>query len=214
MQKTKFIHEVRAVKNKGELANIVRAQRISEQVLKDTLKELKEGVTELSLAEFVTKRFAKYGAPILSFPPIVAFGKNTSNIHHKPSRTKLKIGDIVMFDFGCTVNQYCSDMTRTFFFGESSSRQQVRKEKVYKNVLRAMELAMNKIKKGERRAKVIDRTARNFLKNKFPNNFKHGLGHGVGTVIHEWPNFKPKSEDIIPIGCVMTIEPGLYFKSR
>ena len=32
----------------------------------------------------------------------------------------------------------------------------------------------------------------------------------MGTVIHEWPNFKPKSEDILPVGCVMTIEPGIY----
>ena len=42
--------------------------------------------------------------------------------------------------------------------------------------------------------------------------FPHGLGHGVGTVIHEWPNFKPKSDDIIPVGCVMTVEPGIYIK--
>ena len=71
---------------------------------------------------------------------------------------------------------------------------------------------MNKIKTGERRGRVIDKVARHFLNKKFPKNFKHGLGHGVGTVIHEWPNFKPKSEDIIPTGCVMTVEPGLYFK--
>ena len=207
---TKLIHEVRAVKNKKELENIIKAQRISEQVLKDVLAKLKTGVTELAIAEFVTKRFTKYGAPILSFPPIVAFGKNTANIHHEPSKTRLKIGDTIMFDFGCTVNHYCSDMTRTFFWNEPNARQ----KKIYTDVLTAMGLALNKIKSGEKRAKIIDKSARVFLAKKYKNNFKHGLGHGVGTVIHEWPNFKPKSDDILPVGCVMTVEPGIYLKGK
>jgi len=120
----------------------------------------------------------------------------------------LKKGNIIMFDFGCTVNHYCSDMTRTYFWGEPPAKQ----KKIYLAVLEAQNRALKKIQTGERRAKVIDNVARKFLSSKFKNNFKHGLGHGVGTVIHEWPNFKPKSEDIIPTGCVMTIEPGLYFK--
>jgi len=120
----------------------------------------------------------------------------------------LKKGDIVMLDFGCTVNHYCSDMTRTYFWGEPNKRQ----KKIYLTVLEAQNCAIKKIQKGERRAKVVDKIARNFLNKKYKNKFLHGLGHGVGTVIHEWPNFKPKSEDMIPTGCVMTIEPGLYFK--
>lgn len=206
--KAKLIHEVRAVKNKKELANIIRAQQISEQVLKDTLKKLKDGVTELEIANFIKKSFARYGAPILSFPPIVAFGKNTANIHHEPNKTKLKKGDMVMFDIGTTVNHYCSDMTRTYFWGKPNAKQ----KKVYLDVLRAQTLAMNKIKRGERRGWIIDKSARSFLAKKYKNNFRHGLGHGVGTVIHEWPNFKPKSTDVIPAGCVMTVEPGIYIR--
>ncbi len=113
-----------------------------------------------------------------------------------------------MFDFGCTVNHYCSDMTRTYFWGKPSEKQ----KKVYNDVLRAMELAFKKLEKGEKRAGAVDKAARGFLAKKFKNNFKHGLGHGVGTVIHEWPNFKPGSKDILPVGCVMTIEPGIYLK--
>jgi Xaa-Pro aminopeptidase len=206
--KTKLIHEIRAVKNKKELANLVKAQRISERVLADAVKKLKEGISEIEIANFIKKQFVKYGAPILSFPPIVAFGKNSANIHHEPSNVKLKKGDIVMFDIGTTVNHYCSDMTRTYFFGEPSEKH----KKVYLDVLKAQELAVKKLEQGERRAWIIDKTARDFIAKKYKNNFKHGLGHGVGTVIHEWPNFKPKSEDIIPAGCVMTVEPGIYLK--
>ncbi len=206
----KLIHEVRAVKSKKELENIIKAQRISEKVLGDVLKKLRSRATEIAIAKFVAERFIKYDAPILSFPPIVSFGKNTANIHHEPGKTKLKKGDTIMFDFGCTVNHYCSDMTRTYFWGEPSQKQ----KKIYETVLQAMDLAMNKIVKGERRAKIIDKAARDFLNKKFgAKKFPHGLGHGVGTVIHEWPNFKPKSEDILRVGCVMTIEPGLYFKN-
>jgi Xaa-Pro aminopeptidase len=205
---TKLIHEVRAVKNKKELANLIKAQRISEKVLQYIVVELKTGITEIEIANKIRRKFALYGAPILSFPPIVAFGKNTANIHHEPNNTKLKKGDMVMFDIGTTVNHYCSDMTRTYFFGEPS----VKQKKVYLDVLKAQELAVNKLSKGERRAWIIDETARKFLARRYKNNFKHGLGHGVGTVIHEWPNFKPKSEDTIPAGCVMTVEPGTYLK--
>jgi len=214
MEKTKLIHKVRAVKSKRELTNIVRAQRISEKVLGDVLKKLKTGVTELTIAKFINQKFIKYGVPILSFPPIVSFGKNTANIHHTPGKTKLKKftrhggADIIMFDFGCTVNHYCSDMTRTYFWGEPTPRQ----KKIYLAVLEAQNRALKKLEQGERRAKIIDKSARGFLAKRFKNNFKHGLGHGVGTVIHEWPNFKPKSEDILPVDCVMTVEPGLYFK--
>jgi Xaa-Pro aminopeptidase len=208
IMKTSLIHEVRAVKSKKELANIVKAQRISEKVLKDVLKKLKIGISELEVAGFIKKSFVKYGAPILAFPPIVAFGKNTENIHHEPSKSKLKQGDTIMFDFGTTINHYCSDMTRTYFWGEPNAKQ----KKIYLAVLEAQNRAIKKLEGRERRAKIIDATAREFLAKQFKNNFKHGLGHGVGTVIHEWPNFKRKSEDIIPAGCVMTVEPGIYLK--
>ncbi len=208
MKSTKLIHEIRAVKSKAELANIVRAQRVSEEVLKEVLGKLRTGITEIAVANLIKKSFIKHGTPVLSFPPIVAYGKGSADIHHEPGKTKLKKGDIIMFDFGTTVSHYCSDMTRTFFWGEPNAKQ----KKVYMAVLEAQERAIRKIMSGEKRAKVIDIVARGFLAKKFKNNFQHGLGHGVGTVIHEWPNFKPKSQDVLPVGCVMTVEPGIYIK--
>lgn len=210
--KTKLLEEIRAVKSKKELANIMKAQRISEKVLADAVAKLKTGISEIEMANFIKKSFVKYGTNVLSFPPIVAFGKNSANIHHEPNKTRLKKGDTVMFDIGCAVNHYCSDMTRTYFWGKPKKKIQQKQKKVYLDVLKAQELAVRKLEKGERRAWIVDATARKFLAKKYKNNFKHGLGHGVGTVIHEWPNFKPKSPDIIPTGCVMTVEPGIYLR--
>jgi Xaa-Pro aminopeptidase len=59
--KTQLIHEVMAVKSKKELANIIKAQRISEKVLEDVLKYLKTGITEIQVASFIKKFFTKYG---------------------------------------------------------------------------------------------------------------------------------------------------------
>lgn len=217
MKNVRLIHEVRAIKSKRELASIMRAQRISERVLREVIQKLKTGVTEIAIAKLVTKLFIKYRTPILAFKPIVAFGKGSADIHHTPGKNKLKVGDIIMFDFGTTVNHYCSDMTRTFFWGEPTAKPsavalRARQKKVYLAVLRAQEIAIQKIRKGERRAKVVDSSVRKFLAKRFRNNFKHGLGHGIGTVIHEWPNLKPNSSDILPVGCVMTIEPGIYLR--
>jgi len=206
MKTTKLIHEVRAVKSKKELTNIIAAQRISEKVLQYTVAKLRTGISEIQVANIIKNQFIKFGAHVLSFTPIVAFGKNTANIHHEPGRSKLKMGDIIMFDFGTTVNQYCSDMTRTYFWGTPTTKQ----KKLYLDVLEAQNRAIKKLEQGEKQAKVIDKVARDFLAKRYKNNFQHGLGHGVGTVIHEWPNFKPKSDDILPIGCVMTVEPGIY----
>lgn len=212
---TKLIHEVRAVKSQKELANIVSAQRIAEKVLQYIVLKLYTGITEIEVANMIKKEFVKLGAPILSFPPIVAFGAGSADIHHVPSKTKLKKGDMVMFDFGTTVNHYCSDMTRTYFWGQPNAKQ----KQLYLDVLSAMELALKKVSTGEKKADTIDKIAREFLKKKYKpirykdgrrKGFTHGLGHGVGTVIHEWPSFNPGSVDILPVGCVMTIEPGVY----
>lgn len=202
------IQEIRAKKSKKEIENIIRAQRICEEILTLCVRKLRIGITEIEIARFIVSEMKKRGVKALAFSPIVAFGKGSSDIHHEPDKTKLKKGDLVMFDFGATWDGYCSDMTRTFIFGEPTMKQ----KKLYCTVLAAQMKVIRALEKGERSCKKLDTLARNYLAKQYKNNFKHGLGHGVGTAIHEWPNFKPHSEDVLTEGMVMTVEPGIYLR--
>lgn len=204
-----IIQELRAIKSTREIFYITKAQNISEAVLQDVLCKLKLGVTEISLAKFIVASFKRYGIKALAFEPIVSFDKNTANIHHDPGKARLKKGDAITFGFGCTIEGYCSDMTRTYFYGEPTTRQ----KRMYLGVLKVQEKVLQALSRGERRAGKLDALARNFLTRKFGKKaFPHGLGHGVGTVIHEWPNLKPQSPDILKPGMVITVEPGVYLK--
>ncbi len=201
------IQELRAVKTSREVSNIIHAQRIAETVLKLVVSKLRVGVSEVALAQFIVAEFKRKGMKALAFEPIVAFGKGSADIHHWATGARLQKNQVVMFDFGATVEGYCSDMTRTFWFGKPS----VKFQRVYGAVLAAQERALRALAAGERHAAKVDAAARTFLHRKFgPKHFTHGLGHGIGTAIHEWPNLKPTSPDVLPVGCVMTVEPGVY----
>lgn len=205
-----IIQELRAKKSAKEIENIIRAQRICEEILALCLKKLKVDVTEIQIARFIVSEMKQRGVEALAFTPIVAFGKGSADIHHEPSKVKLKKGDLVMFDFGATWRGYCSDMTRTYIFGAKPTKKQ---KALYCTVLAAQMKVIRALEKGERSCKKLDTLARSYLAKQYKNNFKHGLGHGVGTAIHEWPNFKPNTKDILEAGMVMTVEPGVYLKS-
>lgn len=201
------INELRAVKSAREVGYITKAQRVSEGVLKLALRRLKVGVSEVTLARFIVAEFKRQGILALAFEPIVAFGKGTADIHHWATSAKLKAGDTVMFDFGATCQGYCSDMTRTFFFGALSAKQ----KRVYLTVLQAQERVLLQLAQGERRAGALDAGTRAIIVRRFGKRaFPHSVGHGIGTVIHEWPYLKPKSRNVLRPGMVVTIEPAVY----
>ncbi len=150
---------------------------------------------------------AVLGAGKTSFDTIVLFGKNTSLPHGEPSNNVLLKNDIILMDFGCVYNNYCSDITRTFFVGNPSEKML----KAYDDVLYAHTLAKESIKPGMS-GEDIDRFARDYLyETGYEGLFGHALGHGVGLDVHEAPTLSPKSTDIIEKNMIFSIEPGVYF---
>jgi len=202
--------EAMAVKQQYELENIKKACEITDKAFLALLPKIKEGMTENQLAAELEYLMRVYGASGTSFSTIVCFGENSSVPHHETGSRKLKFGDIILIDFGCKVNGYCSDCTRTLLFGDDKKHGDFKK--AYGHVLAAHMLAKEKITDGIT-GRQADAYARDYLKTHgLDGYFTHSLGHGIGINIHEFPRLSLKSDDILKNGMVFSDEPGVYFE--
>jgi Xaa-Pro aminopeptidase len=117
---------------------------------------------------------------------------------------------MIVFDFGCIYQGYCSDMTRMACVGRPTALQ----KKVYQTVKRAQAAGLEKIK-GGRRCGEADAAARGIIQRAgYGRHFGHGLGHGVGIEVHEEPRLGPKSAQVLKPGMAVTCEPGIYLEGR
>ena len=109
----------------------------------------------------------------------------------------------VVLDFGVIYKCYCSDITRTVYVGKPN----VKEVYTYDKVLRVQEECINMLKPGGKCSDVFD-----YSNKQLGKKFTHGLGHDIGLEIHELPNLKPKTNEVLKPGMVVTVEPGLYLK--
>ncbi len=204
------VESLRAVKDDSEIRTLKQAFDISDKVFKKILGIIKRGMTELDLSAEISYLHKKYGAENDSFDVIVASGVRGSLPHGTASTKKLQDGEFVTLDFGCTVDGYHSDMTRTLCLGTPTSDM----KKVYRIVLDAQQRACDAVCQGIP-AKRLDSIARKHIAAKgYGKYFGHSLGHGVGLEIHELPRVAPQSTAILAIGNVITIEPGIYIPKQ
>lgn len=203
------IGSIRMIKNEEEVANIKKAQEITDAAFKHILSFAKPGMTELEVKLETEYFMKKNGASAPSFDLITIAGPNCSLPHGVPGDRKLEAGGFLLMDTGAIYNGYCSDMTRTVAIGEISDEF----KRAYNTVLEAQLAAEKAIKPGMR-CDVIDKIARDVIaKSEFPV-FGHGLGHSVGIEIHEQPRFSPRCDTVLEPGMVMTVEPGIYVEGR
>lgn len=204
--------ESMAVKNQAELLKIQKACKIAEEGFLKLLPEIKEGMTENEVAALLEYNMRSLGAQGLAFETIVAFGANASVPHHETGDTVLKFGDEILIDFGCRVDGYCSDITRTFLFGDDGKHRKFKD--IYAAVLAAQRLVIDNFKSGMT-GKAGDAIARDYLKSKdLAQYFTHSLGHGIGLNIHEEPRVSPRSEQVFSDGMVFSDEPGVYLEGE
>lgn len=204
-----FVREV-ASKNAHEVERIRTAQRLTESVFEGILEWLHEGMSEKEVAAEIVYRHLRGGAERMSFDPIVASGPNSALPHGLPTDRRLQRGEVLLLDFGCFLDGFASDMTRTIALGEPGGEVRA----VYDLVRAAQEQAIAAARAGIPSVD-LDGVARGIIKEGgYGDCFSHGLGHGVGLQIHEWPRVSYSVDYELPTDCAVTIEPGIYLPDR
>lgn len=204
------IARLRVTKEDDEVEKIVAAQRIAEQAFEEVMNDIRVGVTEKEIAARLTYLMLHYGAENMSFDPIVVSGANSSKPHGVPTDKPIAAGDFVTMDFGCIVDGYCSDMTRTVAVGHVTEEMQ----RVYDIVLDAQLAGIACCKAGVS-GREVDGAARRVIEAAgYGDAFGHGFGHGVGLEIHEAPTASSRSEALLPAGSILTAEPGIYLPGK
>jgi len=206
----KLLSGLRAAKGQDEIAAMEHAQRIAEQAFREILTVIRPGMTEKEIAARLVYEMLCHGAEKLSFDPIVVSGPNGSQPHGVPGARAVGRGDFITMDFGCISEGYCSDMTRTVAMGHVSDEMRA----VYGLVLEAQRAGI-RAAKANIPGKAIDAAARKVIEDAgYGEFFGHGFGHSLGLEVHEPPNANTAEETLMPVGAVISAEPGIYLPGR
>ncbi len=197
---------LRKTKDMEELNAITAAVKLADDAFSYTISRIHAGMHEYEVAALIEGFMRKEAGALPAFDTVCASGARSALPHGAASEKIIEKGDFLTMDYGCLLNGYRSDITRTVCIGKASDRQ----KEIYNIVLYAQTLAENAAE-GNMDASQLDAIARNSIRGfGYGDYFGHALGHGVGLAIHEYPTVSPRSAHKIEKGDVFTIEPGIY----
>ena len=205
-----IVLELREVKDEFEIEATKKACAIAMKAFDHMCGYLRPGLTEKQAAAELEHCMKTLGADDLSFDTILITGAKTSYPHGVPGNDVIQKGDFVTMDYGCKVDGYCSDETRTVAIGQPTQEM----TDVYNVVLEAQLAACEGIKAGIT-GKQADSLARDVIeKAGYGEYFGHSLGHGTGLEIHENPRYAQTWDKPIKAGTIVSIEPGIYLPKK
>jgi len=205
------VEKLRIIKDEQELASIREAIRVQEEAMEAVMPRIVAGAAEDAIAFQMEMEMRKRGASGVSFETIVGSGPRGAMPHGVASNKKIKAGELVVLDWGCIVNGYCSDQTLTVCVGKPADRDA---KKVYKVVGQAQAAAIAAVRPGVNLS-LVDKVARDIINDAgYGATFGHGTGHCLGLEIHEEPRINQLSTAQAEVGMVFTVEPGIYLAGR
>lgn len=204
-----LVESLRIKKEVSEIERIRAAVELGDAAFQFIIDRIHPGRTEIEIAREIERFMIDNGAEGISFEVIVASGPRSAMPHARPTESVLGSDEVVLMDFGCVVDGYCSDMTRTIFLGSVSEDLR----SAYSVVFKAQKEGASSLRPGLS-CKDADALCRNPIAEAgYGDAFSHSTGHGVGLEIHEEPRLSQVGTGILAEGNVVTVEPGIYLEA-
>lgn len=218
-----FMHQLRHVKGKQEIAQIQIACNITKKAFDRVLQFTKPGRMEYEIEAEITHEFIRSGSRGHAYQPIVASGANACVLHYIDNDNRCNDGDLMLLDFGAEYGNYNADLSRTIpVNGKFTNRQR----DVYQAVLNVQKFAIDLLVPGTE-FKEFNKEVGAFMSNElidlglldktnvknqdpdkplFRQYFMHGTSHSLGLDVHDVDDRERSFEN----GMVFTCEPGIY----
>ena len=196
----------RARKSPHELELMRLSCEATCDVYRAVFSSLKEGMSEEEIGHLVSGGFGKMN---LRGGALVLLGASAALPHGTRQPQKLKEGDVILIDGGCTVDGYQSDVTRTGVLGKPTEKMQL----AFVTVRKAQDAALEAARAGRRSGSVDDAARAVVTAAGFGPDYKfftHRLGHGIGLDGHEHPYLVRGSKTVLEPGMTFSNEPGIY----
>jgi Xaa-Pro aminopeptidase len=215
-----LLARLRGRKSPSEVERIRRAVAVTEEIVARITPQVRPGVSERQLADFVHDEFRRRGLePAWGWDgcPIVNTGPESDPGHTGPSDLRIEPGHLVHIDLGVRLEGFCSDLQRMWYVrrrGETEPPEDVRR--AFATVVRAIEAGASTLRPGVR-GHEVDAAARRVVVDAGYPEFMHGLGHGLGRAVHDggtllgprWPCYGTTTERTVEAGNVFTLELGV-----
>ncbi len=195
-------------KDANEIRLMREAAGIADRSISSGLEAIRPGVSERDVERAINNAMeALGGKPTFC---IVATGANTAEPHHLTDGTLIKEGDVVLMDFGCSVDGYQSDITRAACCGTATDEA----KKVYKIVLDSHNAGRAVARAGATSSEV-DGASRKVIEDAgYGEYFIHRTGHGIGLRGHEEPYIVSGDSTALEVGDCFSVEPGIYLPGK
>jgi Xaa-Pro aminopeptidase len=211
VRSTEVMNALRMRKDAAEIAALAAAgaavDRIAAELQSGRIPL--HGRTEAEVSADLGARIIAEGHQRVNFA-IVGVAENAASPHHHASDRVIKKGEIVLCDFGGTMNGYCSDITRCVFLGDPPA-EIADAYAVLHEAQRAAVLAGTVGTPCEE----VDRVARRIITAAgYGEYFMHRTGHGIGMEEHEDPYMVEGNALCLEAGHAFSVEPGIYLPGR